>query len=233
MRPCASTQHGEGASALLVTKATEFELKVHDAGKRESVGVVSSGRVDRQGDEVDQKSMREELAKFIKASGIVVWNHDWHSGGIGRVVEYDEKGDETLVRVRYGVGYKLANSMEVDDVWAQIEQGIVRTHSHAFTSDRQPKEGASGVFKCFVRDVFEVSVVTVPANADATFQAVKTYLLRTGQVVAPAWQTTAAGLQVPAPAGAGVPTPERSESEEAERDLVQLLKNARAALRGA
>jgi hypothetical protein len=80
----------------------------------------------------------------------------------------------------------------VDDVWKQIEQGIVRTHSHAFSCDRTEVPGTNQEFKCDVRDVFEVSVVIVPANSSATFEAIKRYVMKHG--TAPAF---GGGLEIP------------------------------------
>lgn len=166
---------------MLVTKNMTFEMKAAEDGKRETIGVLSTNELDRQNDRVDQKSLGESLGRFVKKNGIVVWNHDWEDGGIGRVVDYSTDGDKkTLVRIRYGTGYKLKSGMSVDDVWKQIEQGIVRTHSHAFSCDRTEIPGSSGEYKCSVRDVFEVSVVIVPANSSATFEAIKRYVMKHG-----------------------------------------------------
>jgi hypothetical protein len=186
--------------------------------------VLSTGEVDRQGDRVDQKSMRAALTTFMKRSGVVVWNHDWQAGGIGRVVEHDTQGDKTLVRIRYGKGYALAGGLTVDDIWAQIDQGIVRTHSHAFSCDRSPVAGKSNEFDCFVKDMFEVSVVIVPANANATFDAVKRYLINTRQIQGQPGHLPATY--------AGFEPEEQPETEQAARLLMQKLTEQRRLIRG-
>ena len=70
---------------MLVCKSILSEFKVAADGKRETVGVLSTSDVDRQGDIVDQKSLGKALETFIKRSGVVTWNHDWQDG-IGRLL---------------------------------------------------------------------------------------------------------------------------------------------------
>jgi len=66
----------------------------------------------------------------------------------------------------------MFGQLSVDDIWEQIEQGLIRNHSFAFNADKQ--EGTNGEpSRLLVKDVFEVSVVTVPANRDAVFDVVK------------------------------------------------------------
>lgn len=163
---------------MLVCKSILSEFKVAADGKRETVGVLSTSDVDRQGDIVDQKSLGKALETFIKRSGVVTWNHDWQDG-IGRLLEFESTKEKTLVRIQYGKDYMLSSGVNVNDKWAQIEQGIARNHSHAFTCKRNPIAGQTA-FECFVDDVMELAVVIVPANAGSTMDAVKRYLASYG-----------------------------------------------------
>lgn len=158
-----------------------------DRKGRSTVGLVSTDGQDRDQDVLDQESMGKAMELFVERSGIVVYMHDW-GGGVGRVTDMSRtklSGGKTgtLVKVRYGEGYSIPTkwgTLAVDDVWAQVEQGILRTHSHAFNAVPEDPElmqvGASKdktPRRLLVTDVFEVSLVTVPANADAVFEVTK------------------------------------------------------------
>lgn len=162
-------------------------VKEVDKKRRTTVGILSAQLVDRANEIVDQDSLDEHLGKFIERSGIVVFNHGW-AGGIGRCLDKDRvkgTGDVALtyVKCEYGEGYSLPVStgpfggtvaLSVDDIWKQIEQGILRTHSHAFNAKRE-KTGKSEDAPTLltVTDLFEVSVVTVPALPVAVFEVAK------------------------------------------------------------
>jgi hypothetical protein len=166
-----------------VFKQVECAVKEVDRKKRQTVGIVSTSAVDREGDMVDQSSLGRAMAAFVEKSGVVVYQHSW-TGAIGRVIDYESTKEATRVKVQYGEGYRVPTmfgDMAVDDIWKQIEQGMLRTHSHAFAANREDVPGQQ-YKKLTVTDLYEVSVVVVPANADATFSVVKSMLMKRGEL---------------------------------------------------
>jgi hypothetical protein len=152
---------------------------------------VSSWAEDREGEIVDQDSLAKAFPEFMRNSGIVVYMHNW-GGGIGTVTDCapavpaakdcsscksavcKDPTHKTRIKCQYGEGYRIPamfGEIAVDDIWKQIEQGIIRTHSFGFQAKRIEEPNKVPILD--VTDVFEVSVVTVPANREAVFDVVK------------------------------------------------------------
>lgn len=173
-------------SPSLFIRSAEF--KASDPEKRRIRGRLSGSEVDRDGEVVDQKSLREALGRYLKSNAVVVHQHDWKAS-IGRAVEYAEDGpDATLIEAEIGKGFLVTPSFgepyPVDSIWAQVEQGILRTLSHSFMASREERKGLPPLLK--VSDEFEVSIVTVPSYANATFDVVKALAKSCGLEVAEA-----------------------------------------------
>lgn len=166
----------------------EVEIKAADDGKRESVGIVSSDAPDRENDIVDAETFFAAMKVFIPRSGVVVLQHDWEAGSVGRVLETWQDTIETLGRtvtrtwgrIVYGKDYDLSifgRPYGVNNVWEQVRQGMLRTHSCAFRARRAETgtvaRGQESFTRLLVSDIMEVSVVTVPANPDAVIASAK------------------------------------------------------------
>lgn len=152
----------------------EFKDVSEDEGSGELIveGVASTGDVDRDGEIVDQES----LAKAARAakSLSLFWMHHWESP-IGRVLKVEPGEDKLFIRASIGkdfdvpIGY--GQPMSVNNIRAQIQQGILRAFSIGFGADEEKHDDKPSVLK--VTDLFEVSVVTIPSNENALFNIAK------------------------------------------------------------
>jgi hypothetical protein len=152
----------------------EVEEKAGEDDLFETVGLMSTASMDRQGDKVRQDALLACTQRFVRDSGILCYNHDWDAG-IGRVTQAwgvkvaTDHGDVdgTMIRCRLGRGFSVPFSgvlWPVDDIRSQIRQRILRSHSYAFDAEAQGK----GEDRWLVpSEVFESSFVTVPANVEA------------------------------------------------------------------
>lgn len=133
-------------------------------------GIASTPTPDRSNDIVDPAGAEFNLPFPLLSQ------HD-HSKPIGEVIEakVTKKGIEIVARIAKGIGY-------VDEAYEQIKAGLVKGLSIGF----RPKEyeefkNADGYGMHFKRyEVFELSAVTIPANAEASILMVKS-LASTGR----------------------------------------------------
>jgi hypothetical protein len=151
-----------------------WTIKEVDKKRRRTVGILSSDSPDRDGELVEQKSLQARMPTFIEKNGIVLFMHGWRSGGIGRVTDWSGSEHETMVQIEYGKDIDIIYDgvlYSVENIWKQIEQGILRTHSFGFFAGRTDLK--NGLYQLNVTDILEVSVVTIPANKDAVLQVAK------------------------------------------------------------
>lgn len=157
-----------------------------DEQERLTVGMMTVGTVDSDGEIVDQQSALESMPAFLASGGPVQYNHD-QGGNIGRCVGYEAmvrrdnkwvpagslEPEGIQVTTLYGKGYNVPTLfhglVNVDDIWQQIAQRMLRTHSIRFLGEeRDPVERAAGAApRVYVQRTLEYSVVTIPAQADA------------------------------------------------------------------
>ena len=124
-------------------------------------GYASTKDLDRDADVITPDAFAKTITTFLK-NPIVFFNHMWDEG-IGTVerMSIDDKG--LFVRIKIAEGTPLA-----DKVWALIKQGVYRALSFGFRvlSYEDHREDRSTPYDRLITDLdlFEVSVVTVPAN---------------------------------------------------------------------
>lgn len=132
-------------------------------------GYFSTKDTDRSGDIILPTAFTNTVSSFLK-NPILCFNHDW-SQGIGKVEELsiDENGGKVKARIATGTALS-------DEVWNLITQGVYNAFSFAFiikdSTPVNPKEPYSGRIITDL-DLLEVSVVTIPANASASFSIAK------------------------------------------------------------
>lgn len=145
-------------------------VKVTGDAPRRIKGYASTKDIDRVRDIVEPSAFKETIDVFMK-NPLLCFNHNWNEG-LGKVlsVTIDENG--LFVECEIAKGTPLA-----DQVWTLIEQGVYRAFSFGFKilADRDVEEDASTFARRVITklDLLEVSVVTVPANANATFSLAK------------------------------------------------------------
>lgn len=149
------------AYSLMTLKAVNEEL-------REITGIASTPTPDRYGDVMEPTG-----AKFRESTPFL-WQHD-RSQPIGNctpsLVKEGIQITAKLVKPTPDMPSQLA--ARLDEAWASIKSGLVGGLSIGFL----PIEYSyldDGI-KFISWDLFEVSAVTIPANADCTIQTIKSY----------------------------------------------------------
>lgn len=134
-------------------------------------GLASTGDVDRIGTRIDQDSLATAMRKYVKRGGKVFFNHNWNIP-IGRALgTHHVKEEGNYLRAAIGAGYSVSmpysGAIPVDDFRTMIRQGILSDYSVSFNGGPDPEDKKGE--RILVRDLYEVSVVSVPGNADANF----------------------------------------------------------------
>lgn len=161
----------EGVSASLCerrsmsdTKAySTFTVKSFDEEMRVIRGIASTPETDREGDQVIPKGARFQLPVPLLAQ------HD-HNQPVGMVTaaEVSEKGIEIEATIA-----KDSELSYVERTWRQVKAGLLRGFSIGFRADKY--EPISTGKKWLSYEIFEISLVTIPANAGAGISSVKKY----------------------------------------------------------
>jgi HK97 family phage prohead protease len=148
---------------------SKFEIKAVDEGEERIVtGIASSVSADRMNDVVVPGG-----AKF--ALPLPLLHQHRQDAPIGEVFEAVVSGKQIRVKARIA---KDSGLEYVENAWKQIRAKLVKGFSigfrpikfEALDADR-PWDG----YKFLEWEWLELSAVTVPANADATIQAIKMY----------------------------------------------------------
>jgi HK97 family phage prohead protease len=155
------------------------------AESREADFVFSSDRIDSYGDRVEQVW---QLERFL-ANPVALFAHDSRSLPIGRATQVgvvDGKLHGTIV-------FASAKANPVaEQVWQSLQEGTLRAVSVGFIphSVRVERENDRDVYVLSDNELLEISVVPIPANADA--------LMRLRQKAAPAAQQRTTMAEKPA-----------------------------------
>lgn len=126
-------------------------------------GFASTDDVDRHGDIVPAEVWNNKALKNFKKNPIVLYNHN-HSAVIGKVVSIEKRENGLFVKCAIDA---------VDNIGRKVMQGLLRTFSIGFyLLDFDYNEAAEAwVIKAL--ELLEISVVSIPANQDATFSLAK------------------------------------------------------------
>ena len=141
-----------------------FTIKSVDDDQRLIDGIASTPSPDRIGDVLEPKGARFALPLPL------LWQHN-AAEPIGHVTHAKVTADGIAIRAQIAKGVLP----RIDEAWALIKSGLVRGLSVGFRAlDAEQIPNSWGVlFKSW--EWLELSAVTIPANADATILAVKTY----------------------------------------------------------
>jgi HK97 family phage prohead protease len=124
-------------------------------------GYASTHDLDRTGDIVQPGAFAESLRDFL-ANPILTYMHDW-SNPIGKII--DARIDEVGLFIRAEI------SETADRVWKLIEEGILRAFSIGYeVIDEKLVAGVNHILKL---RLYEVAVVSIPANRRALFSVSK------------------------------------------------------------
>lgn len=147
-----------------------LEIKSIDEEKREITGIASTITADRMGDVVDPKGAEFSLPISL------LWQHD-HEAPVGEVFwarVIDDNRIEFKARIaRAEKPQSLVERLEL--AWESVKSKLVRGVSIGFIAKEWGFIEATGGQRIDVWDWLELSLVTIPANAEATIQTIKSY----------------------------------------------------------
>lgn len=142
----------------IVEKSSEDSLTIK--------GYANTVSKDRSGDVIVKEAWQKGgLDNYLKNPVILAF-HD-HSRPIGSTVDYNitDKGLEIVAEISKSAG----------EVYNLIKEGILKTFSVGFSIKDADYDRSEDTF--FIKDLelFEVSVVSIPANQDSTFSLAKSF----------------------------------------------------------
>lgn len=182
-----------------------LETKSVDDDSRTIQGWATTPEPDRVGDVV------EPLGVQYKNPLVLLWQHD-HDKPIGTV----EFGKPTAKGVPFTANVAKVSEPgilknRVDEAWQSVKAGLIRAVSIGFRSlDHEPIKGTYGI-RYKSTEVFELSLVSVPANAGAVF-SIKSYDVglpaATGKKAIPVVRLSTAGASAQKPVVKTIPKPE-------------------------
>ncbi|PBV12668.1 phage major capsid protein [Pseudomonas aeruginosa] len=144
-----------------------LEVKALDDERRVITGIASTPSPDRMQDVVEPKGAQFKLPiPFL-------WQHN-HDEPIGHVTEakVTQKGIEVSVQLtQVEEPGKLKDRL--DEAWQSIKSGLVRGLSIGFSAKEFEQIPGSWGLRFLSWEWFELSAVTIPANAEATITSVK------------------------------------------------------------
>lgn len=124
-------------------------------------GYASTRDLDRTGEIVEPEAFRKSLPEFL-ANPILTYMHSW-SDPIGRVVQ--ARIDERGLWVKAFISKTAGRIIEL------IKEGILRAFSIGFEVLKEEQRG--GVTHLLEVKLYEIAVVTIPANPETLFQLSK------------------------------------------------------------
>ena len=144
-------------------------IKAVDDDERVITGIATTPEPDRLGDIVEPKGAEFKLPIPL------LWQHNSREP-IGHVIAAKVTAEGIEIKARFA---KLNDPGKLkdrlDEAWQSVKSGLVRGLSIGFNSMREFTEPIPGTFGLrFLKWLWlELSVVTIPANQDATITAVK------------------------------------------------------------
>jgi HK97 family phage prohead protease len=140
-----------------------FHMKLveTDRSRRRIEGYASTRDLDRTGDVIQPGAFADSLKDFM-SNPVLTYMHDW-SDPIGKVI--DARIDEVGLYIRAKV------SETAERVWKLIEEGILRAFSIGYeVLEERPIDGVNQILKL---RLYEVAIVSIPANRRALFSVSK------------------------------------------------------------
>jgi len=137
----------------------------NEAGEQVFLGVASSTSIDRDSERLSKSALAKGVNDLMK-NPTVFFNHKHDGLGLGKVINAYISGDKLMVE------WKPSTAKAVQDHITQVNEGVLRSMSVAGSVKKAETVFDEDLQKS-VRvisdvDLYEVSVVGIPANPDAT-----------------------------------------------------------------
>lgn len=147
----------------------EIKSAYQENDERIIEGIATTPSTDRYGDVIESKGAKYTLPMPL------LWQHD-HEKPVGLVefVEVSEKGIKFKARL---ARIEEAGTLKdrVDEAWHSLKSGLVRAVSIGFRPLEYEKSKKGDGLRFLSFDWLELSLVTIPANIDATISVIKKY----------------------------------------------------------
>lgn len=149
----------------MIMLSSKFEKALDIEGNLIIEGYANTTTVDRVGDVIIEDAWRSlgALDNYLKNPIILAFHN--HSKPIGRMVEHQVTPN--------GLYIKAEISKAAGDIHALISDGILSTFSVGFSVKDATYDSTADIFVIKALELYEISVVSVPANADSTFRLSK------------------------------------------------------------
>lgn len=144
-----------------------FTVKEFDDAARTISGIATTPTPDRMGDIVEPKGAQFALPLPL------LWQHDSRQP-VGHVIDAKVADDGITVRAQLA---KLDEpgvlKDRLDEAWQSLKTGLVRGFSIGFKSLEAARIGDTWSERFLKWDWLELSLVTIPANAEASITSIK------------------------------------------------------------
>lgn len=144
-----------------------FRIKKQDSASRIIEGIASTPNPDRMNDVVEPRGANFKLPLPL------LWQHD-PSKPVGHVLSAEVTDDGIKFKAKIEkIDEPGALKDRLDEAWQSVTKGLVRGVSIGFSSKEPPELLRNGGLRFLSWDWFELSLVTIPANAEATIDTIK------------------------------------------------------------
>ena len=151
-----------------IQKQFGLEIKSKNSEKREITVIGSQLGVDRDRDIVDIKSMN---LKNFKNNPVILWSHRSSELPIGKAISIQKAASNTQLKFKIQFATEEENPF-ADSVYRLVKGGYINASSIGFKVNYEKSEYDKdrGGYNLNNSELLELSLVNVPANADALIQ---------------------------------------------------------------
>lgn len=125
----------------------------------EIIGIASTGSVDRDGESINQDGW--DLKNFLK-NPVILAGHDWWSFPIGKATEIAVKDGQLMFSMIF------ATTEKGQEAYQLVKEGVLNAFSVGFMPKEWNPNDPDRIEKA---ELFEISLVSVPANPEAVVMA--------------------------------------------------------------
>jgi HK97 family phage prohead protease len=144
-----------------------LEIKAIDEERRVFRGIATTPTPDRVGDIIDHKGLR------FKNPLPLLWQHK-HDQPIGQVTFETPTAKGTPFEAQIPIVHEAGSLKDrVDTAWGEIKHGLVRATSIGFLPLAAPERNKHGGATFPEVEIYELSAVTIPMNAEALITQIK------------------------------------------------------------
>lgn len=148
----------------MLIKASGKAPVIADDDERIIEGWASTDALDRYNEITDPQAFKKTLKTYMK-NPVLFFGHESWKLPIGKVLKAQIKDDGLWVRAKISEG--------ADAVWGLIKEEILKTFSFGYRLLKSEKDEKTGVLTILELELFEISVVSIPANPEAMIELAK------------------------------------------------------------